>query len=62
MLGKIWEVLYRNTDLEEEGLKKLSEQVLQTIEDNGMLPPTYTFNAGKPHILNGDDVNEWEEE
>lgn len=53
MLGKIWTLLYLETDLNEESLKDLSLMILKELEDNKMQPPpnqTGTFD------------NSWEEE
>ena len=38
-LGKIWNILYLKTDLDEHGIKLLSENILDELEYLGMLPP-----------------------
>lgn len=52
MLGQIWEILYKETDLEEEGLKILSEQILDKIESMDMLPP---INENEYNYMDNDD-------
>lgn len=39
MLGKIWTLLYLETDLNEESLKDLALMILKEVEDNDMQPP-----------------------
>lgn len=39
MLGYIWEVLYKSTDIYEEDLKIIAEDILAKIEAHGMTPP-----------------------
>jgi hypothetical protein len=39
MLGKIWSLLYLETDLNEESLEHLSLMILKEVEDNDMQPP-----------------------
>jgi len=53
MLGKLWTLLYKETDYYEEDLKDLCEKILDVIEDAGMLPPM-------KHI--SEDVEEWDAE
>ena len=63
MLGKIWEVLYKETDYEEEGLKLLSEQILDIIEENHMLPPTRFSGLDEAMYLESAiKTNTWEPE
>jgi len=63
MLGKIWEVLYKETDYEEEGLKLLSEQILDIIEENHMLPPTRFSGLDEVMYLESAiKTNTWEPE
>jgi len=49
MLGKLWTLLYRETDYYEEDLKDLCEKILDTLEHEGMQPPSIF-----------DDINDWE--
>ena len=63
VLGKIWSVLYQKTDLEEQGLRLLAEDLLEEIEDMGMLPP----NTNDHRLLDGSSIlfgqcNQWDEE
>lgn len=52
VLGKIWTVLYKETDLEQEGLKILAEEILEKIEED-MEP--------KQHwVKDGDNGSHWE--
>lgn len=68
MLGKLWTLLYKETDYYEEDLKDLCEQILTEIEDAGMCPP---LNENNYNYQDNDDrktANEirwyysWEEE
>ena len=61
VLGKIWSVLYQKTDLEEEGLRILAEELLDELEELGMLPPEramYSFDGSQ---FDG-NANVWEQE
>ena len=68
ILGKIWEILYKETDLEEEGLKLLSEQILDMVEKNGMYPPlnedeyNYMDNSDRLAVNNALPYFTWEKE
>ena len=68
ILGKIWEILYKETDLEEEGLKLLSEQILDMVEKNGMYPPlnedeyNYMDNSNRLAVNNALPYFTWEKE
>lgn len=35
LLGKIWNLLYIETDLNEESLKELSEKIVELVEEHG---------------------------
>lgn len=70
VLGKIWEILYEHTDVEEERLPEICEKVLEKLEDCGMAPPNVCNTpdgwiddkkyAGYLH--SGKDMYFWEEE
>jgi hypothetical protein len=61
MLGHLWSFLYLKTDLEEESLKLLAEELLDELEELGMLPPEramYSFDGSQ---FDG-NANVWEKE
>lgn len=70
MLGKIWTLLYLETDLNEESLKDLALMILKEVEDNDMQPPKHptkgwpivTVNPTGTHDYGTKVVYEWEEE
>lgn len=71
MLGKIYNVIYKNTDLTEEQCFDVTNAVLDEVEDQGMLPPPYfrqsaIYTELMPFVSVEHDkftaVNEWEDE
>ena len=59
MLGEIFNVIYKNSELSEEECKDLTHLVLDEIEEHGMLPPEITIDDGDYYLKN---VNIWEPE
>ena len=59
MLGKLWTLLYKETDYYEEDLKELCEQILGVLEYEGMQPPARFIDDGD---LGSRYSNEWEKE
>jgi hypothetical protein len=59
MLGKLWTLLYTKTDYYEEDLKDLAEDILDTLEHEGMQPPSFFHDDGD---LGSKYINDWENE
>ncbi len=63
MLGNIYNILYMNTDLQEELLEELSNMLLDKIEKEGMSPPPdrteMYYSSDQPE---GYCPQRWEEE
>lgn len=69
MLGEIYNVIYKNTDLTEEQCFDLTKAVLDEVEELGMRPPNVcgkfpNFNDKKyaAHLYMDKDMNYWEPE
>ena len=40
----------------------IAEKILRTMEEVGMLPPSYIYHNDSPDVFNNDEINEWESE
>lgn len=61
MLGKLYNLLYKDTDLNEDSLEELCIKILDEVEENGMAPPVYIIEQDGG-VFNGDGHSDWEEE
>lgn len=61
MLGKLYTLLYKETDLNEDSLKGLCIKILNTVENSGMTPPIYIYKSERD-VFNNTECNDWEEE
>ena len=59
-LGKIYDILYQNTDEPENNLEDITHMILDTLEREGMIPPAFLYEFGDGDLQTW--TNEWESE